>query len=489
MKKDKLHQTARSVIVFSILTCAFLSFLPAAHAQGKPNIVLVFMDNFGWGEPGFNGGGIIRGAATPRIDKLAEEGLRLTNFNVETQCTPSRAAIISGRYAIRSGNGTVPLGGGVYGLVQWEITMAEMLSDAGYATGMFGKWHLGHTEGRFPTDQGFDEWYGIPNSSDETPWEVLDGYAESGVEGTYIYEGKKGSPPKKVKAYDLEQRALIDHELTKRSIDFMQRQVKNKKPFFLYLPYTQTHYPAIPHPNFAGKTGNGRFADVLAQIDAYNGMLLEAIDELGIRDNTLFIFTADNGPEALPEGSNTPSVDYFIPGTAGPWRGSLFTGFEGALRVPFVARWPGKIPAGSASDEIVHEMDLYPTFARIAGGKVPDDRIIDGVDQTDFLLGKQEKSNREGLIVYMGNNVWGVKWRNWKVNLKEQQNILSETLDYGMPRIYNLLKDPGETQNVLFPETWVPKAALGQLGAHIVSLKKEPPIKPGTKDPYKPKKR
>jgi len=489
MKKDKLHQTARSVIVFSILTCAFLSFLPAAHAQGKPNIVLVFMDNFGWGEPGFNGGGIIRGAATPRIDKLAEEGLRLTNFNVETQCTPSRAAIISGRYAIRSGNGTVPLGGGVYGLVQWEITMAEMLSDAGYATGMFGKWHLGHTEGRFPTDQGFDEWYGIPNSSDETPWEVLDGYAESGVEGTYIYEGKKGSPPKKVKAYDLEQRALIDHELTKRSIDFMQRQVKNKKPFFLYLPYTQTHYPAIPHPNFAGKTGNGRFADVLAQIDAYNGMLLEAIDELGIRDNTLFIFTADNGPEALPEGSNTPSVDYFIPGTAGPWRGSLFTGFEGALRVPFVARWPGKIPAGSASDEIVHEMDLYPTFARIAGGKVPDDRIIDGVDQTDFLLGKQEKSNREGLIVYMGNNVWGVKWRNWKVNLKEQQNILSETLDYGMPRVYNLIKDPGETQNVLFPETWVPKAALGQLGAHIVSLKKEPPIKPGTKDPYKPKKR
>ena len=154
-----------------------------ALAAEQPNIVLVFMDNFGWGEPGFNGGGIIRGAPTPRIDSLASDGLRLTNFNVESQCTPSRAAIMSGRYAIRTGNGTIPLGGGVYGLVQWEVTMAEMLSDAGYATGMFGKWHLGHTEGRFPTDQGFDEWYGIPNSSDETPWEVLDGYAESGVEG------------------------------------------------------------------------------------------------------------------------------------------------------------------------------------------------------------------------------------------------------------------------------------------------------------------
>jgi arylsulfatase len=160
--------------------------------------------------------------------------------------------------------------------------------------------------------------------------------------------------------YDLEQRALIDLELTKRSIDFMERQVKDKQPFFLYLPYTMTHYPLIPHPDFAGKTGYGRFADVLAQIDAYLGMLLDTVDELGIRDNTLFIFTADNGPELMAEGSNTPSVEYFVPGSAGPWRGSLFTGFEAALRVPFAARWPGKIQAGRVSDEIVHEMDLYP---------------------------------------------------------------------------------------------------------------------------------
>jgi len=475
----------KTTVLFLLSTiCLFV--LGPAHAVDKPNIVLVFMDNFGWGEPGFNGGGIIRGAPTPRLDQLAAEGVRLTNFNVESQCTPSRAAIMSGRYAIRTGNGTIPLGGGVYGLTQWEVTMAEMLSDAGYTTGMFGKWHLGHTEGRFPTDQGFDEWYGIPNSSDETPWEVLDGYAESGVEGTYIYEGKKGSAPKQVKAYNLEERALIDGELTKRSIDFMKRQAKKDKPFFLYVPYTMTHYPLIPHPDFADKTGNGRFADVLAQVDAYNGMLLDAIDDLGIRDNTLFIFTADNGPEMIPEGSNTPSVEYFIPGSPGPWRGSLFTGFEGSLRVPFAARWPGKIPAGATSDEIVHEMDLFPTFAQIAGGKVPDDRVIDGIDQTDFLTGQQEKSNREGLIVYMGNDVWGVKWRNWKLHLKEQDNILSETRDYGLPRVYNLYKDPGETQNVIFPETWVPKAALGQLGAHIGSLRAEPPIKPGTKDPYQP---
>ena len=156
----------RPAIAQFLLTGAFLCGLPPAQAQEKPNVVLVFMDNFGWGEPGFNGGGIIRGAATPRLDKLAAEGLCLKNFNVEVQCTPSRSAIMTGRYAIRSGNGTVPLGEGIYGLVQWEYTMAEMLSDVGYATGMFGKWHLGRTPGRFPTDQGFDEWYGVPNSTD-----------------------------------------------------------------------------------------------------------------------------------------------------------------------------------------------------------------------------------------------------------------------------------------------------------------------------------
>jgi len=136
------------------------------------------------------------------------------------------------------------------------------------------------------------------------------------------------------------------------------------------------------HPDFAGKTGNGNWADLLLQIDTYTGRLLDAIDELGIRDNTIFIFTADNGPEAPPHGNVTLTVETASPGSAGPWRGTLFTGFEGALRVPYTMRWPGKIPAGTASDEIVHEMDLFPTFARIAGGKEPEDRVIDGIDMS-----------------------------------------------------------------------------------------------------------
>ncbi len=474
------------------LLFALTLIAPSADAvlaqSEKPNIVLVFMDNFGWGEPGFNGGGIIRGAATPRLDKLASEGLRLTNFNVEVQCTPSRSAIMTGRYAIRSGNGTVPLGEGVYGLVQWEVTMAEMLSKAGYATGMYGKWHLGRTPGRFPTDQGFDEWYGIPNTTDESVYSSLPGFAESGLPQTFVMDGKKGEAPKKARPYNLDYRPLIDRDLTDRAIAFMKRQANSEKPFFIYLPYTATHFPTLPHPDFQGKSGNGLWGDMLMQIDSYVGELLDTIDDLGVAKNTIFIFTADNGPEALEAGGTSLTVETAVHGSAGPWRGTLFTGFEGALRVPFAIRWPGKIAAGSASDEIVHAMDLFPTFAKIAGGKVPDDRVIDGQDMTDFLLGKKKKSGRDGFVVYMGNDVFAVKWRDWKIHFKEQDAWNTILRTYTMPRVYNLMNDPQEHDNVLFPHTWVLKTGLPQLEEHVASLKEHPPIPTGTLDPYTPPK-
>ncbi len=471
----------------NIATFLLSFFLIASSlAQEKPNIVLVFLDNFGYGEPGFNGGGITRGAPTPKLDKLASESLRLTNFNVEVQCTPSRSAIMTGRYAIRSGNAAVPLGEGVYGLVQWEVTMAEMLSDVGYATGMFGKWHLGRTEGRFPTDQGFDEWYGIPNSTDESVYSELDGFAESGVAETFVMESKKGETPKKVRPYRVDYRPLIDRDLTDKALDFMERKAKDKQPFFLYLPYTATHFPTMPHPDYEGKTGNGAWADLLTQIDDYTGELLAKVDNLGIAENTIFIFTADNGPEALDFQNTSLTVETAINGSAGPWRSTLFSSFEGALRVPFVIRWPNKIQAGSESDEIVHAMDLFPTFAAITGGKVPQDREIDGIEMSDFFLGKKQESGREGFVVYMGREIFAVKWRNWKLHFKEQSAWNGKLDTYTMPRVYNLYSDPQEKNNVLFPNTWVPKAALEQLTEHMVSLKKRPAIMMGQKDPYKP---
>lgn len=472
----------RNILLLTLITLSTFSF-----SQDKPNIVIIFMDNFGWGEPGFNGGGIIRGAETPRMDGLAAQGMKLTNFNVEVQCTPSRSALMTGRYAIRSGNATVPVGEGVYGLVQWEQTIAESFSENGYATGMFGKWHLGRTEGRFPTDQGFDEWYGVPNSTDESTYTSLQGFDKSGVDPTYVMDGVKGKTPKKVRVYDLDYRPLIDRELTDRAKNFMEKNAKKDKPFLLYLPYTATHFPTMPHPDFKGKSGNGAWADLLMQIDSYVGELEDKTKELGIDENTIFIFTADNGPEAINFGNTNLTVETSMQGSAGPWRGTLFTGYEGALRVPFVVKWPGKIKAGSVSDEIVHAMDIFPTLASISGSKVPNDRVIDGIDMKDFFLGKTNKSGREGFVVYMGKDIYGVKWRNWKLHFKEQESWDAVQANYTMPRVYNLLEDPQERSNVLFPHTWVPKAALGQLEEHIISLKKYPPIRMGELDPYTPK--
>src|SRR5271156_3377059 len=196
-------------------------------ADKQPNIVLILMDNLGYGELGVYGGGILRGAPTPRIDALASEGLRLLNFNVEAQCSPSRAALLTGRYAVRTGNGSVPIDTPRYGLVQWEITLPEMLSDAGYATGAFGKWHLGHTEGRFPTDHGFDEWYGIPNSTDESYWpdnSMFQPNSDPFAIAEHVMEGKKGEVPTKVKTYNLAERRVIDRELTDRAKDFVSRE-------------------------------------------------------------------------------------------------------------------------------------------------------------------------------------------------------------------------------------------------------------------------
>ena len=301
-------------------------------------------------------------------------------------------------------------------------------------------------------------------------------------------DATKGKLPKKVRPYRLDYRPLIDRDLTDKAIGFIKKQAKAKKPFFLYLPYTATHFPTLPHPDFVGKSGNGAWADLLMQIDSYTGELLDTLDKLGIAENTIFIFTADNGPEAVEAGDTTLTVETAVQGSAGPWRGTLFTGFEGALRVPFAIRWPGKIGAGQASNDIVHAMDLFPTLATFSGGRIPDDRIIDGIDISEYLLGKTKKSGRDGFVVYMGNDIFGVKWRNWKLHFKEQEAWNSVLDTYTMPRLYNLMSDPQERDNVLFPHTWVPKAALGLLQKHVASLKQNPPIPTGSPDPYTPPK-
>jgi arylsulfatase A-like enzyme len=454
---------------------------PATAAPaGSPNIVFILMDNLGYGEPGCYGGGIVRGAPTPRIDKLASEGMRLTNFNVEAQCTPSRSAIMTGRFSIRSGTQSIPIGGGQDGLTQWEVTIAELLSRAGYRTACFGKWHLGSEDGRLPNDQGFDEWFGIPRTTDEAFWPSDPAAQAAGVPLTHMMEGKKGEKSRELAVYDLEQRRLIDAEITRRAIDFMKRSASAGKPFYVYVPFTLVHFPTLPHPTFAGRTGHGDFPDALAEMDARVGEILDAIDALRVRDRTVVIFTSDNGPEA----------SYPWQGSSGPWRGYYFTHMEGSLRVPFIVRWPGHAVAGRVSDEIVHEVDTYSTLAKIADAALPQDRAIDGVDQSMFLFGKSEHSAREGFPVFVADRLEAVKWRNWKIAFyDEERDWWTVPAKLGVPKAFDLITDPKEE----YPETglrhtWNAGPALKVVADFERSLKRYPPIAPGTADPYTPPK-
>lgn len=453
--------------------------LALADAAKRPNIVYVMADNLGYGELGCYGGGILRGAATPRIDKLAIEGMRLLNYNVEAQCTPSRSAIMTGRFSIRSGTMKVNRGSSLYGLTQWEITLAELLSAQGYATGHFGKWHLGATEGRYPTNQGFDEWYGIPNSTSVSPWTAATGFDPNVASTPYILEGRRGEKTINVEVYDLKSRRQIDSEITRRAIDFIQRNVKAGKSFYCYVPFTQVHYPTLPHPDFAGRTGNGDFADSLAEMDHHTGELLDAVTELGIEKDTIFIFASDNGPEeALP-----------YRGWAGPWSGSYFTAMEGSLRVPFIIRWPGRVTPGGVSNEIMHGVDTYSTLAHLAGAEVPQDRIVDGIDQSDFLLGKRQKSSREGFPVYVADVLYAVKWRNWKLHFVWQEYMYDPPQTLPNLRLFNLIEDPKERNSVTSMNTWVYSPTMKIVNEFQASLKSEPPIPVGTPDPYIPGKK
>ena len=464
-------------LTFTLFLIGLISAVPVTvfSSTERPNIVVMMVDNLGWGELGVYGGGELRGAATPRLDELAKEGMQLQNFNVEPQCTPTRSAFMTGRRPIRSGT-TKVVWGMLYGLTNWEKTIAELMSETGYATGMFGKWHIGDIPGRFPTDQGFDEWYGVANTTDESEYSSQFQYDENFGTNPMIVEAKKGQIPRDVKPYNVESRRTIDAELNQHAIDFMTRKVQEKKPFFAFIPFTQPHLPTLPHPDFDGKTKNGHYADVLAEIDFRAGEILDAIDNLKVADNTVVIWLSDNGPE------------YFYPwhGTAGPWRGNYFTAWEGSLRAPFLIRWPGKIPAGSVSNEIVHVVDLLPTLGKIAGYEVPSDRKIDGVDQLEFFTGKKKESNRDGFIVYNNDDVYGYKWRNWKMHLFELENMNSDAKRLNVPRIHNLISDPKEEYNMSSEATWVLPVMFKKIVEFQGSLVEEPPIALGTPDPYTP---
>ena len=444
--------------------------------SSSPNIVFVLADNLGWGELGCYGGGVLRGAPTPRIDQLASEGLRLTNFNVESDCVPTRSALMTGRHPIRTGAIQAVPAGLPQGLIPWEITLAQLLSARGYATACYGKWHLGDREGRYPKDRGFDEWYGIPRTTNESMFTSSPGYDPQVVPLPYVMEGRKGRRSKNVAVYDLQMRRRIDSDLAARARDFMRRTVKAKKPFFAYVPLTQLHYPTISHRSFSGKTGAGDFADSMAEMDYRVGQILDEMDSLKITGDSLVIFASDNGPEFRRPWR----------GTAGPWSGTYHTSMEGALRAPFMIRWPGHVPAGRVSNEIVHVTDLYATLARVVGARLPADRPIDGVDQLDFFRGKQPKSNREGFVYYIKQELRAAKWRNWKMHFVWEPEPNAGPNHLESPYLFNLIQDPKEETDVHTPASWARTPIRRMVHAFQENLKKHPPIPPGAPDNYVP---
>ena len=295
----------------------------------------------------------------------------------------------------------------------------------------------------------------------------------------YIYEAHKGEKAQQVAMLNVDRRRTMEAEITSHAVDFIKRNANAAKPFYAYVSFSLVHFPTLPNPEFAGKTGNGDWADCLAEMDYRTGQILDAIKEAGIEENTIVIFASDNGPEATHPWE----------GDSGPWRGTYFTAMEASLRAPFIVRWPGKVPAGAVSNEIVHIVDLYPTLARVGGADVPKDRPIDGVDQLDFLLGKQEHSSREGFPAYVSDRLSAIKWRNWKVHFIWQVNMYDPPLTLPLPKVINLLTDLKEERDgVPWTNSWVVAPVTKIVTELLESLKKYPPIEPGTPDPYSPPK-
>lgn len=441
-----------------------------------PNIVLILADNLGWGEPGCYGGGMLRGAPTPRIDALAAAGLQLLNFNVESDCVPTRSALMTGRHPIRTGAVQSVPAGLPQGIIPWEITLAQLLKQRGYATAIHGKWHLGDRPGRFPTDRGFDEWYGIPRTTNESMFTSSAGYDPKVTPLPYILEASAGEIPREAAVYDLDMRRRIDGELVTRAQAFITRQSKAGKPFFSYVPLTQMHYPTIPHMDFAGKTGAGDFADAMVEMDHRVGQLVDTVDKLGIADNTLFIFASDNGPEFRRPWR----------GSAGMWQGTYHTSMEGGLRAPCLLRWPGQIAAGGVSNEIVQVTDLYTTLARVAGATLPADRPIDGLDQLDFFTGKTAKSAREGLVFYIKTELRAAKWREWKLHLVWELEPNAGANHLESPLLFNLVQDPKEETDVNSTASWARTPLRRMIHDFQEGLKRNPPVPPGAPDNYVP---
>lgn len=439
----------------ALLAGFWLAAAVFAQSPPKPNIVLIFTDDQGYADVGVYGSPNIR---TPHIDRMAAEGIRFTDFYAQTFCGPSRGALMTGCYPPRVSLAFNHMPKAETGINPDEITIAELLKQQGYATMIVGKWHLGDHPRFLPNRHGFDHYFGLPYSNDMWPYNVrtpLHGNehprltaarrraAKTGHwrQGTYLAAPYPDLPlmrDEEVLEFNLDQRELTSL-YTEEALKFI---AENKdRPFFLYLAHAMPHVPLFASEKFEGKSKRGLYGDVIEEVDWSVGRILAELKELNLDEKTLVIFTSDNGPW-LPWGIDA--------GSAGPLRSGKGTVYEGGMRVPGIMRWPGRIPEGAVTSEVAATIDLYPTFARLAGAALPSDRVIDGADIWPLMSQAPEASSpHEAFYYYAGGGrrspvaLRAIRRGEWKLHFtSEGQQLRGKEL-------YNLGADVGESRNLL----------------------------------------
>ena len=437
-----------------LLISPLQSHLPVRPVQ-SPNIILIFMDDMGYGDLSVNGALDIH---TPNIDRLASEGMRFTNFlSAQAVCSASRAGLLTGCYPNRIGISGALFPNSKVGLAHEEMTIAEMLKQKGYATGIFGKWHLGDAKVFLPLNHGFDEYFGIPYSNDMWPIH-FDGSPAKQATNKYDIPSLpliRGDRPVDT-IRNFEDQGKITGRITDEAIQFIKRQKKN--PFFVYIPHPMPHVPINASPAFRGKSKQGLYGDVIQEIDHHVGRIMETLKEQGLEKNTLVILTSDNGPW-LNFGNHA--------GSAGGFREGKGTSFEGGQRVPCIIRWKGVVPSGSISNQLSSTIDILPTIAGITKASLPQ-RKIDGVDLTPILRGDLSASPRKTFYYYYRkNSLEAVRFDNWKLVFEHPSRSYrnqapgfdrfpGKAPENGMVEeaLYDLRRDPGEQYDVkaYYPE-------------------------------------
>lgn len=408
----------------------------------RPNIILVLLDDAGYGDFASYGHPTLR---TPNLDRMAREGVRFTQFySASPACTASRYALLTGRLPARSGFRWVLGPDSERGLHPDERTLPEVLRERGYATACFGKWHLGQRPPWMPLQHGFDRFYGLPYSNDMLPPKHPD---------LPVYDGDR------VAEVNPDQTRLTG-ELTRRAVAFIEEH--REKPFFLYVPFTMPHVPLHAGPRFAGRSPRGAYGDVMEEVDAGVGAMLDELRRLDLAERTLVIVTSDNGPWII-KGEEGGSAGLLRDGKGSTW--------EGGVRVPCVAWWPGVVPSDAIQRHAASMMDLFPTIIGLAGGEAPTDRAIDGRDMLPLLLGEEPESERDPLFFYgYEGELYAVRSGPWKLHVRTYSQTGRDYFDGRLPLLFDVERDPSELFDVADAYPQVVAELQGEVDEHLAVM-------------------